>query len=230
MGALNDNCRNFLTTWSTECPTILSAASMRAQPWLQVPQRYGGKGPSGGGHGSSDGRRLGARAAASFSTTSRDCNTSLARISTWPRLQTWIGWRDCVWCACVSCPHGPAVWLSTSPPGKYSAVLLFVLGSCRCGRHADTLGLADDRQQSFFHMHGEIHRWSLVSTKHSQNVRKEGASWSFMGATTGAWGALRAHWAPKGRSGAHYAPAPRKSGRTQQAYTPPPKKRRDAHP
>jgi len=26
-------------TWSTECPTILSAASEGAQPWLQVPQR-----------------------------------------------------------------------------------------------------------------------------------------------------------------------------------------------
>jgi len=51
-------------------------------------QRYGGKGPSGGGHGSSDGPRLGAKAAASFSTISHDCKTSLARISTWPRLQT----------------------------------------------------------------------------------------------------------------------------------------------
>jgi len=39
-----------------------------------------------------------------------------------------------------------------------------------------------------------------------------------MGDTTGAWGALRAHWALKGRSGAHYAPARRKLGRTQQAY------------
>jgi len=78
--------------------------------------------------------------------------------NTWPSLQTWIGRRDCIWCAFVSCPHGRTVWLSTSPPGTYSAVLLFVLGSCRCGRHADTLGLTDDRQQSFFHMHGEIHR------------------------------------------------------------------------
>jgi len=80
------------------------------------PQRYGGKGPSGGGHGSSDGPRLGANAAASFSTISHDCKTSLARISTCPKLRMWIGRRDCVWCACVSCPHGRTVWLSTSPP------------------------------------------------------------------------------------------------------------------
>jgi len=39
MGALNNNCYNILTTWSTECPTTLSAVSMGAQPWLQVPQR-----------------------------------------------------------------------------------------------------------------------------------------------------------------------------------------------
>jgi len=39
MGALNFSFRDILTTWSTECPTTLSAASMWAQPWLQVPQR-----------------------------------------------------------------------------------------------------------------------------------------------------------------------------------------------
>jgi len=133
-------------TWSTECPRTLPAASMGAQPWLQVPQRYGGKGPSGGGHGSSDGPRLGARAAASFSTTSHDRKTSLTRISTWPRLQTHISWRDCVGCSCVSCPQGPAVWLFESRRGTCSAVLLFVLGSCRRGRHAGTLGLVHDRQ------------------------------------------------------------------------------------
>jgi len=137
---------------------------MGAQPWLQVPQRYGGKGPSGDGRGSSDVPLLGARAAAFFSTTSHDCKTSLARVFTWPRLLTWKGRRDCEWSACVSCPPGRTVWLSTSPSGTYSAVLLFVLGSCRCGRHADTLGLADDRQQSFFHMHREIHGWSLLQS------------------------------------------------------------------
>jgi len=30
MGALNNNCQNILTTWSTECPTTLSAASIGA--------------------------------------------------------------------------------------------------------------------------------------------------------------------------------------------------------
>jgi len=202
MGALNNDCRNILTTWSTECPTTLFAASTGAQPWLQVPQRQGGKGPSGGGHGSSDGPCLGARAAASFSTTSHDCKTSLTRISTWPRPQTWIGERDCVWCACVSCPHGRTVWLSTSPPETSSDVFLFVLGSCRCGRHADTLGLADDRQQSFFHMHREIHRWSLVSTKHSQNVRTRGGYLiiygCYNGRSRGAQGALSAQRALRG--------------------------------
>ena len=88
------------------------------------------------------------------------------------------------------------VWLSTSPPGTCSAVLLFVLGSCRCGRHADTMGLVDDRQQSFFHMHGEIHRWSLVSTKHSQNVRTRGGYLiiygCYNGRLRGAQGALSA--------------------------------------
>jgi len=39
MGALNNNRRNILTTWSTECPMTLSAASMGAQPWMQVPRR-----------------------------------------------------------------------------------------------------------------------------------------------------------------------------------------------
>jgi len=128
--------------------------------------------------------------------------TSLARISTWPRLQTWIGRRDCVWCAFVSCPHGRTVWLSTSPPGTYSAVLLFVLGSCRCERHADTLGLADDRQQSFFHMHREIHRWSLVSTKHSENVRTRAdyliIFGCYNGRSRGAQGALSAQRALRG--------------------------------
>jgi len=33
------DCFNIFTTWSTECPTTLSAASMGTQPWLQVPQR-----------------------------------------------------------------------------------------------------------------------------------------------------------------------------------------------
>jgi len=97
----------------------------------------------------------------------------LTRISTRPRLQTCIGRRDCVGCACVSCPHGPAIWLSASPPGTNSAVFLYVLSSCRCGRHADTLGLVDDRKKSFFHIHGEIHRWSLASTKHSQECKNK---------------------------------------------------------
>jgi len=92
--------------------------------------------------------------------------------------------------------------LSTSPPGTYTAVLLFVLGSCRCGRHADTLGLADDRQQSFFHMHREIHRWSLVSTKHSQNVRTRGGYLiiygCYNGRSRGAQGALSAQRALRG--------------------------------
>jgi len=107
-----------------------------------------------------------------------------------------------VWCACLSCPHGPTVWLSTSPPGTCSAVLLFFLGSCRCGRHAHTLGLVDDRQQSLFHMHGEIHRWSLVSTKHSQNVRTRGGYLinygCYNGRLRGAQGALSAQRALRG--------------------------------
>ena len=92
--------------------------------------------------------------------------------------------------------------MSSSPSETYSAVLLFVLGSCRCGRHADTLGLADDRQQSFFHMHREIHRWSLVSTKHSQNVRTRGGYLNiyrcYNGRSRGAQGALSAQRALRG--------------------------------
>jgi len=97
--------------------------------------------PSRVAHRSSDGPRFSARAAASFPSTSHDGKIFLTRISTWPRPWTCVGRRDCVMRAFISCLHGHAASLCTSPPGTYSDVLLFVLRSAAVGGTQTRWGL-----------------------------------------------------------------------------------------
>ena len=72
-------------------------------------------------------------------------------------------------------------FISSWPGGLVAYVTTWDIFSCsllcpwdrRCGRHADALRLVDDREQYFFHMHGDNHRWSLATTRQCQDCQNK---------------------------------------------------------